>query len=239
MAKYYDRCWNPIFGCKGNFIGCNNCYAKSLLQRREKDNYEFTDVSINKKQYKKIFDTTPQLISVCTQSDLFQDDIADNIISGVIRKCNKVNYNNYLFLTKYSGNMRHYFNNENRMNILQNNHFNKFTFDNMMFGVTVCINDDLYRVTDLNNTQLIKHRFVAFEPLYENITTLDKELFKDIEWVIIGCETGENIHECKIEWILNLIDFFNKLNIPIYINALPPETIINTKLNRKDIPFKI
>ena len=94
MAKYYDRCWNPIFGCKGAFTGCDRCYAKALLKKRTGGGYNFSDVSINKTQYKKTFEKTPQLISVCTQSDLFQDDISDEIISGVLRKCNKYNYNN-------------------------------------------------------------------------------------------------------------------------------------------------
>lgn len=245
MAKYYDRCWNPIFGCNGNFTGCANCYAKSLLKRRTNDNYDFTKVKLNESQYKKKFDKEPKLIAVCTQSDLFQDNVKENIINGVLRKCNNINYNRYLFLTKYSGNMKDYFNCPQRYKILNNNHINQFKFDNMIFGVTVCDNNDLYRIDDLHNTKLIKHRFISFEPVYDRIK-LTTDMLKDIEWIIVGGETGDNPHYCKEQWIIEIIDKANELNIPVFVNAIHTEggkvttefEEMNIKLHRNEIPFK-
>lgn len=159
--------------------------------KKRNSEYEFTEVSLNHKQYKKSFDQIPELIAVCTQSDLFQDALNDKVRDGVLRKCNKYNNKNYLFLTKYAENMQRYFNDKSRIDILNNNHFNDFSFDNMMFGVTVCTNDDIKRVDFLSKTKMIKHRFIAFEPLYEKIN-VDANMLENIDWIIIGCETGDD-----------------------------------------------
>jgi protein gp37 len=245
MAKYYDRCYNPILGCNGNFRGCNNCYAKKLLQKRNSQ-YDFNKVKLNKSQYLKSFDKKPQLIAVCTQSDLFQYEVSNKVIDGVLRKCNNAKYNKYLFLTKFAERMKNYFNADSCLDNLNNNHLIAFSFDNMMMGVTVTCNDDLHRIKDLQNTKLIKHKFIAFEPLLENINLTD-DIFDDIEWVIIGAESGENAEYCSVAWIENIVQFANKRNIPIFVNAIHldngkitsefEEMPIN--LCRNDIPFNI
>ena len=121
MAKYYDRGWNPIWGCKGEFDGCDVCFAKELMNKRNTDK-TFTDIKINRNQFYKTFDKTSQLIAVCTQSDLFQDDIKDKFIDSVMRKCNNAKSHRFLFLTKYIDNMVNYFNTPHRMKNLNHNH---------------------------------------------------------------------------------------------------------------------
>lgn len=168
MAKYYDRGWNPILGCNGKFDGCEYCFAKELMNKRNKDkNINFENVKINSNQFHKIFDTKPQLIAVCTQSDLFQDDIKDKFIDSVLRKCHNAKHHNFLFLTKYIDNMKKYFNTPDKIKKLNHNHINKFNFDNMIFGVSVCSNNDIHRIDKLKSIQDIKHRFIAFEPVLE------------------------------------------------------------------------
>ena len=107
----------------------------------------------------------------------------------------------------------------------------------MMFGVTVCTNNDLYRIDLLRNTDIIKHRFVAFEPVYEKIDINEKSL-KDIEWVIVGGETGENARSCKDEWFVEIIDIADKMNIPVFVNATSSDEKPD-KLKRKEIPFRV
>ncbi|MBR4614871.1 MAG: DUF5131 family protein, partial [Kiritimatiellae bacterium] len=33
-AKYWDRCWNPIVGCKPCSPACEHCYARALFEGR-------------------------------------------------------------------------------------------------------------------------------------------------------------------------------------------------------------
>lgn len=219
--KYYDRGWNPIFGCKGAFLGCDKCFSKTLMQKRNEIQRDFTEVKINKKQYEKRFDNAGELIAVCTQSDLFQDDIDTKIIDGILRKCNLNSQNHYLFLTKYSNNMKKYFD-DNRIKLLNNNHINKFSFDKMSFGVSVCGNKDIHRIYDLQNTKHIKHRFIAFQPLLEKIE-IEDNLLDNIQWVIVGAQTGNDASPCNDEWIQHIVNKAISKNIAVFVNSANDE----------------
>ena len=246
--KYYDRCWNPIFGCSGCFKGCDKCYAKSLMERRGRDWSDFHDMRLNKKQLYKKFDENPQLIAVCTQSDLFQGDNGVNqwIVDTVLSKCDANRHNHYLFLTKFSGNMNRYFADKDLVWRLNKNHLEPFSFDNLAFGVSVCCNGDKGRIKDLQDTQTIEHRFLAFEPLLEEVQ-IDEADLEGIEWVVVGAETGENPTLCKQEWMKSIVQTANSRGVPVFVNAVhTTEGKVTTEfdemdelLRRSDIPFAI
>lgn len=221
MAKYYDKGWNPILGCKGGFDGCELCFAKELMRKRSMDkSFQFNEVKINRNQFHKPFDKKSQLIAVCTQSDLFQNDIKDKFIDGIMRKCNNAKQHRFLFLTKYIDNLVNYFNSPSRMKNLNNNHINPFSFENMIFGVTVCTKNDLHRIDKLKSIKNIKHRFVSFEPLMENLE-IDVNTLKDIDWIIVGAATGgESINHCNTQWIIDIVEKASHLHIPIFVNAI-------------------
>ena len=217
--KYYDRAWNPIYGCKGNFAGCEHCYAKTMAKKRGYKN-PFDFVGLNLKQYSRRFGNEHEIVSVCTQSDLFQDTVienSENILNGIIRKCWSNKQNDYLFLTKFSKNLKDYFSSENRIGMISNNHFNEFSTENMKFGVTVCINDDKHRINDLKTTSVIKHRFVAFEPLMERISLTEDDL-NGIEWVIVGCDSENPNADFDIDWMYEIIGLADKCGIPVFVN---------------------
>jgi len=253
MAKYYDRCWNPIFGCCGDFRGCDKCYAKSLMERRGRAWNDFSELKVNKKQLYRKFDETPQTIAVCTQSDLFQDRRngtgADQwIVDAVLAKCNSNRQNKYLFLTKFSGNMKRYFNDIELLKRLNRNHLEPFSFSGMAFGVSVCCRNDLKRMDELISTKVIQHRFVAFEPLLEDVHNfLTDEQMKQMEWVIVGAETGEDPTPCKQEWMMRIVERADRLGIPVFVNAVhTDEGKVTTEfeemdetLRRCDMPFAI
>lgn len=248
MAKYYDRCWNPVIGCSGCFAGCDKCYAKSLMQRRGRDVGDFSRMRINKTQFHKKFDKKAQLIAVCTQSDLFQgDDGADQwVVDGVMTKCHAYRHNRYLFLTKFSRNMLRYFADDNLVWRLKKNHIEPFSFDGMAFGVTVCNQEDTSRIEDLRNCKWIGHRFVAFEPVLESIS-LTKDDLSGIEWVIVGAETGDNPTLCRQEWLVNIVNVADEMGIPVFVNAVHTAEgkvtmefdEMDERLRRNDIPFGI
>lgn len=248
MAKYYDRCWNPLFGCTGNFKGCDKCYAKSLMERRNREWDDFGSVKINKKQLYRRFDNTPQLISVCTQSDLFQGiGGADKwLVDVVLTKCNANRQNNYLFLTKFADNLLGYFDDDALLERLNKNHLEPFSLDNMIFGISICCIDDLHRIDKLKRTSNIKHRFVAFEPLLEDLTGhIKADDLKGMEWVILGAQTGDGRAMCRQEWMKEIVAIANELGIPIFVNAVcASDGKVTTEfdemdgaLRRSDMPF--
>ena len=248
MAKYYDRCWNPIFGCSGCFDGCDKCYAKSLMKRRGRDWCDFGRMTVNKKQLYKQFDDVPKLIAVCTQSDLFQGDEGANqgIVDSVLFKCNASRMNRYLFLTKFSQNMKSYFNDEDLVWRLNKNHLLPFSFSEMAFGVSVCSQGDVKRIEDLRECKCIEHRFVAFEPVLEKIKIGEGDL-SGMEWVIVGAETGEDPTPCRQEWLKDIVAVADRMGIPVFVNAVHTDDgkvttefdEMDEALRRNDIPFSV
>jgi len=212
--KYWDRAWNPVQGCKKVSEGCDNCYAESLLKKKGICT-DFCNVRINNQQLSKPFDREPELIFVCSQSDLFQNEVADVIIDGVLRKCSNCISKTFLILTKYADRMNQYFSHEGLIERLKGKHL-KFDLDNIAFGVTVESNKYLNRIELLKNIPYINNKFVAFEPLLSSIEMGNH--LEGINWVIVGCESGENARYCNPEWIENVIEEANKLNIPVFVN---------------------
>ena len=219
MLKYYDRGWNPLFGCCGQFAGCDHCYAaEQMLKRGFSTN--FREVCINRKQLHRDF-VEGEVIGICTQSDLFQDGLQDGFIDGIIRKCALSTRNTFMTVTKFTDNMLKYFNDPGLPDRLSRNGFSEVSLDNIAFGATICCADDLYRLDDIHNTNMIKHRFLAFEPLLEDVSKyLDVMFFNGIEWIIVGAETGENATPCEIEWIESIVGLADKANIPVFVNAV-------------------
>ena len=87
MLEYYDKAWNPVFGCRGGFDGGAHCHAVGQMMKRSFSD-EFHDVYVNRKQLNRRFGKDErQLICVCIQSDLFQDDVNDGILDRVMRIC--------------------------------------------------------------------------------------------------------------------------------------------------------
>lgn len=212
--KYWDRAWNPVQGCKKCSEGCDNCYSETLLKKKG-INAEFSEVRINTSQLKKSFDCENELIFVCSQSDLFQKEVSDYTIDGVLRKCGSCVSKRFLILTKRAERLFEYFSCDGLVNRLRGEH-SKFHFDNIVFGVTVESEKYIHRLELLTKTPLIEHRFVAFEPLLSPVNIEGK--LSNIDWVIAGCESGEEARYCNPEWITEIIERSDKQGVPIFIN---------------------
>lgn len=217
MNKWWDRGWNPISGCVKCDVGCENCYARNLATKRNK---EF-DFFFNKKELKKKFDDTEEFIFVCSQSDLFQEKTEQDMIDNVFERMNLEKNKKFAILTKRSKNMLEYF---------ESFDDKKFEdFNRMIFGVSLSTNDSKYRIDDLLECKHIKHRFVCVEPIIENVSIREYLSTGKIDWVVIGAETGENKRECKEEWIDNLMKECRDVNVPVFVVNGMNERQKNTK----------
>jgi protein gp37 len=87
---------------------------------------------------------------------------------------------------------------------------------NLWFGVSVTKQEDVWRLDSLRNSLPdTVHKFVSFEPLHEEI---DADL-REIEWVIIGAESGNRNDKIVPEsvWIKDIYDATFNRDIPIFI----------------------
>jgi len=79
-------------------------------------------------------------------------------------------------------------------------------------GVSVENEDYIYRIDDLRKTGAII-KFLSLEPLLGPINNLD---LSNIDWVIVGGESGLKARTIKESWVIDIRDQCNMNNIPFF-----------------------
>lgn len=190
--EWTDKTWNPITGCSKISQGCANCYAEAMSHRLK---------SMRIKKYANGFDLTlheeclseplswkqPHTIFVCSMSDLFHKDVPFSFIDKVVDIINRTPQHRYQLLTKRADRMAEYF----------------LTHDipgNAWLGVTVEAKSSKPRIDSLRVLDA-PIRFLSCEPLIEDLGELD---LSNIDWVIVGGESGPFGRPMKEDWVLNI-----------------------------------
>lgn len=190
--EWTDKTWNPITGCSKISQGCANCYAEAMSHRLK---------SMRIKKYANGFDLTlheeclteplswkqPHTIFVCSMSDLFHKDVPFSFIDKVIDIIYHTPQHRYQLLTKRADRMAEYFLTHN-------------VPQNVWLGVTVEAKSSKPRIDSLRVLDA-PIRFLSCEPLIEDLGELD---LNNIDWVIVGGESGPFGRPMKEEWVLNI-----------------------------------
>jgi protein gp37 len=192
--EWTESTWNPITGCSKISSGCTNCYAEKMAVRLQ---------AMGNPKYKNGFDVMfhpdvleeplkwrkPQIIFVCSMSDIFHDDVPDEHIIKVFETMNRADWHIFQVLTKRS----------ERLKKLAP----KITWsDNIWLGVTVETHAQTYRIDDLAQTPA-HIKFLSIEPLLSDIPNIPLE---GINWVIVGGESGHKARIMKPEWVRHIRD---------------------------------
>lgn len=76
----------------------------------------------------------------------------------------------------------------------------------------------------------LKYLLSGGKPIYgNNVVVYEDGKFKQgIDWVIVGCESGQNRRECKIEWVRSIVEQCKAANVPVFVKQLS----INGKVSR-------
>ena len=126
----------------------------------------------------------PHTIFVCSMSDLFHKDVPFEFVDKVMRTILLTPQHRYQLLTKRSERMAEYFLTHNIP-------------DNVWLGVTVEAQSSKSRIDCLRVLDA-PIRFLSCEPLIEDLGELD---LRNINWVIVGGESGPQARPMKREWI--------------------------------------
>ena len=191
--------WNPVIGCKNN---CEYCYARKINQR-----FKFTEdfnipewrgKSFNKKLPKK-----PQRIFVGSMSEIAH--WKKEWVEMVIEKIKQYPQHTFQFLTKH-----------------QETYSNYYGWPkNCILGVTVTKADDYWK--GKHNWVFFSSKnirtFFSFEPLLSPIPITELLEHSNIDWVIIGAETGNRKGKVipNLEWVLEIVRYCEHNKIPVYI----------------------
>ena len=190
--EWTDKTWNPITGCTKFSAGCQNCYAEVMARRlqamgQEKYKNGFTLTLHEDSLQEPMLWKKPHTIFVCSMSDLFHKDVSFDFIDKVMNIIKQTPHHRYQILTKRAARMKEYFSNrENPKNV--------------WLGVTVENKMSKSRI-DVLRTLNAPIRFLSCEPLLEDLGVID---LGNIDWVIVGGESGRCARPMLEEWVLSI-----------------------------------
>lgn len=184
--------WNPTTGCTKISAGCKFCYAEIMSKRlkamgldKYKDGFK---VRIHSDQLNIPYSwKSSKVVFVNSMSDLFHKDIPLDFIKKVFKVMNENPQHVFQVLTK-------------RADRLFEVHKELKWTHNIWMGVSVEDERVLDRV-DLLRKVKAKVKFLSCEPL---IGPLPKLKLKNIDWVIVGGESGHRPRPMDAQWVLDI-----------------------------------
>lgn len=196
--EWTDKTWNPITGCTKISQGCAHCYAEVMSRRlnamgQEKYSNGFHLTLHEECLAEPLVWRQPHTIFVCSMSDLFHKDVPFEFIDRIMQTIRRTPQHRYQLLTKRAERMAEYFQTHD---IPQN----------AWLGVTVEAQSSKSRIDCLRSLDA-PIRFLSCEPLIEDLGELD---LKNINWVIVGGESGPQARPMREEWVLNIQEQCNR-----------------------------
>jgi protein gp37 len=197
--EWTDATWNPVRGCSKISPGCTNCYAETFAERfRSVPGHPYEhgfDLRLVPEKIGEPFRWSDQrMVFVNSMSDLFHPEVPDEYIAAVARVMEKANWHTYQILTKRP---------ERMAILLQTSLREVARAPHIWWGVSVeNRKHGLPRIDVLRSTP-VTVRFLSVEPLLQDLGKVD---FRQIDWVIVGGESGPGARPIKAEWVRSLRD---------------------------------
>lgn len=225
-----DKVWNPVTGCTKIAVGCKNCYAERMTKRFWKQwNCLAPPHHFGVKWHPDRLDyplslRKPQRIFLCSMGDLFHDKVPFEFIDKVMDIINICRQHRFHILTKRPERVLGY------IKII--GAFRWHT--NIWLGVSISTQDDADRMTPAL-LQIPGKKFVSYEPAlgpiylttefgngrgYNPASCIYSDNLNDIDWLIIGCESGPNRRPCKLEWIRSAVGQCKAAGIPPFVKQI-------------------
>lgn len=190
--EWTEMTWNPTTGCDKISAGCKFCYAEIMSKRLQamgvekyKDNFEVRthkdalNIPYTWKNSKVVF--------VNSMSDLFHKEIPLEFIKKVFKVMNENPQHVFQVLTK-------------RAERLFELHKELKWTHNIWMGVSV-ENDKVKDRIDFLRQTNARVKFLSLEPL---IGPLKKLNLENIDWVIVGGESGHKPRTMNPDWVLDI-----------------------------------
>jgi protein gp37 len=209
MAKssieWTDATWNPVAGCSVISPGCTNCYAMRMAARLDAMGASKYRSLTRKSGSRRVWTgavfldwsslqapfawSKPRMVFVNSMSDLFHEEVPVGFIEAVWDVMRRAPRHTFQILTKRTERMAEI---TASLPLLSN----------VWLGTSVENAEYLERLESLRRTRAAI-RFVSFEPLIGSVHNAD---LKDIQWAIVGGESGPHARPMKIEWVHEIRD---------------------------------
>jgi len=202
--EWTEATWNPITGCSKISPGCKHCYAERLAMRLQAmgvTNYRNGfEVTLHEHALRlPLTWKTPQTIFVNSMSDLFHKDVPLIFIRKIFDVMEAAHWHRFQILTKRSE------------RLLELSSKLSWTA-NIWMVVSVEHPDYVYRIDHLRQTDA-HIKFLSLEPL---LAPLPRLKLKNIDWAIVGGESGPGARPMQKEWVLAIQNQCRKADVAFY-----------------------
>jgi len=232
--EWTESTWNPVTGCTKISDGCKNCYAERMAKRLKamgQPNYiKGFQVALHEHvleyplKWKK-----PQTIFVNSMSDLFHKQVPDSFIFKIFDVMKQAYWHQFQILTKRSERLKELATDLDWP-------------ENVWIGVSVENEAVISRIDDLKCVSA-SIKFLSLEPLLGSLVHLD---LSNIDWVIVGGESGPGARQMKKEWVMRIKEQCFEQNVPFHfkqwggVNKKKNGRLLeNRTWDEMPIPFKI
>jgi protein gp37 len=230
--SWTEHTWNPWRGCTKVSPGCAHCYMYTAQHRiggnpprsstwdpnivqqtlsTWNDPIKWDKQAVIAKRRENVF--------TCSWSDFFhkEADLWRPRAWSTIHYCENLNFQ---ILTKRPENIRE------RLPADWGSGYR-----NVWLGVSIENPRYLWRADTLRNIPARVH-FISAEPLLASLKALDLD---DIEWLIVGGESGPGYRPMKVEWARELRDKCQRAGVPYFFKqSAAPRTEMGTTLDGRE-----
>ena len=234
--QWTDQSWNPVTGCDKVSPGCDNCYAEAVTKRFKHNFPHGFNVQLHPDRLKQPFRwRKPRRVFVNSMSDLFHPEVPSDFIAKTIHAIAATPRHHYQILTKRpkvaKAFFSRYFFSNNVHPCVCNDYFNcscaahiynalPLVPPNIWLGTSV---EDaeraMQRIPVIASITTPTIRFLSIEPLIEPIADTLRGLeqyMRNIDWIIVGGESGPNARPMQDDWVRDIRDIADAMNIPFF-----------------------
>lgn len=201
--EWTEATWNPVTGCSEVSPGCAHCYAKTFAERfRGVPGHPYEvgfDLTLRPERLQQpLAWKTPRLIFVNSMSDLFHEDVPLEFIAQVFEVMEQATHHTFQILTK-------------RAERLEAVASQLPWPENIWMGVSVENQRWTSRIDALRRTPA-RVKFLSCEPLLGPLGLT----LSDIDWVIVGGESGPRARPMQLDWARSIRDQCLAAEVPFF-----------------------
>ncbi len=202
--EWTNATWNPVTGCTKISPGCKHCYAEVFAERWRGISGHHFEQGFDLRLWFKRLELpltwkTPRTIFVNSMSDLLHEKVPTSFIRRVFQTMEQASWHTFQVLTKRS----------ERLAELAP------TLDwpsNVWMGVSIESADYLWRADHLREVPAAV-RFLSLEPLLGPLGVID---LTDIDWVIVGGESGPGARPMEADWVRDISKQCRRENVSFF-----------------------
>ncbi len=206
--EWTEATWNPVTGCVKVSPGCDHCYAETFAERFRGVPGHPYEQGFDLKLWPERLDVPrrwrrPRVVFVNSMSDLFQNGVPESFVAQVWQTMRDTPQHTYQVLTKRPAVMA-----------AMLRRICPEPLPNVWLGVSV---EDQPRA-QLRIPKLLETpaavRFLSCEPLLDAVNL--EPWLKQLDWIIVGGESGNGARPMQADWVLDLRDQCNAAAVAFF-----------------------